>query len=72
MVSLYKIYGNDDIAIVNPAEEPGILQVRTRSAERRRLNKQIGLVHEPSRSNVDPRDLPFANEYQESPDQFRA
>lgn len=43
MVNLYKIYGNDEIAMVNPAENPGILQVRTRSAEKRHLSKQMGL-----------------------------
>lgn len=48
MVNLYKIYGNDAIALVNPAENPGILQVRTRSAEKRRINKQMGIP-----SNVD-------------------
>ena len=63
MVNLYKIYGNDDIAMVNPADDPGILQVRTRSAERRRLNKQMGLVKEASRSNLDPGEYPFTNEY---------
>ena len=42
MVNLYKIYGNDDVAMVNPVENPGILQVRTRSAEKRHLNKQMG------------------------------
>ena len=48
MVNLYKIYGNDKIALVNPAEAPGILQVRTRSAEKRRLTKQMGLGHDTS------------------------
>ena len=72
MVNLYKIYGNDDIAMVNPAEDPGILQVRTRSAERRRLNKQMGLAKEASRSNLDPREYPFSNEYQEYQPDFRA
>lgn len=37
IVNLYKIYGNDNLALVNPAENPGVLQVRNRSAERRRI-----------------------------------
>ena len=41
IVDLYKIYGNDNIALVNPAENPGVLQVRTRSAEKRKLGQQI-------------------------------
>ena len=55
MVNLYKMYGNDGITIVNPAENPGILQVRTRSAEKRHLGKQIGLQthNQYSRSNFD-------------------
>ena len=43
IVKLYKIYGNDQLALVNPAENPGILQVRKRSAERRRIEQQMGL-----------------------------
>ena len=43
IVNLYKIYGNDNIALVNPADNPGILQVRTRSAEKRMINKQMGV-----------------------------
>ena len=39
IVDLYKIYGNDNIALVNPAENPGVLQVRTRSAEKRKLGQ---------------------------------
>lgn len=39
IVGLYKIYGNDNVALVNPAENPGVLLVRTRSAEKRKLNR---------------------------------
>ena len=41
IVGLYKIYGNDNVALVNPAENPGMLLVRTRSAEKRKLNRQV-------------------------------
>ena len=44
IVELYKVYGNDNLALVNPAENPGILQVRNRSAEKRKIHKQLGLV----------------------------
>lgn len=44
IVNLYKIYGNDNLALVNPAENPGVLQVRNRSAERRRIQKQMGVT----------------------------
>jgi hypothetical protein len=44
IVELYKIYGNDNLALVNPAENPGILQVRNRSAEKRKIHKQLGLA----------------------------
>lgn len=54
IVHLYKIYGNDAVALVNPVENPGILQVRPRSAERRILNKQMGITdHEYSNSKMD-------------------
>lgn len=41
IVNLYKIYGNDNVALVNPAENPGVLLVRTRSAEKRKLGRQV-------------------------------
>lgn len=44
IVELYKLYGNDNLALVNPAENPGILQVRNRSAEKRKIHKQLGLA----------------------------
>mmetsp|Transcript_38735 Transcript_38735/g.58913 ORF Transcript_38735/g.58913 Transcript_38735/m.58913 type:complete len:87 (-) Transcript_38735:686-946(-) len=37
IIGLYKLYGNDGLALVNPAENPGVLQVRKRSAERRKI-----------------------------------
>ncbi len=48
IIGLYKIYGNDGLALVNPAENPGVLQVRKRSAERRKIQRQMGLVAQPA------------------------
>lgn len=44
IVKLYKVYGNDNLALVNPVNNPGILQVRKRSAERRMIERQMGLA----------------------------
>lgn len=35
MVKLFKIYGNDEAVIVNPVENPGILEVRSTQVEKR-------------------------------------
>ena len=43
IVKLLKTYGNDNLALVNPAEKPGILQVRKRSAQKRRIQEQLGM-----------------------------
>ena len=63
IVNLYKLYGNDSVALVNPAENPGILQVRTRSAEKRHLNKQMGIAssHDFSQANLAAANRPFSN-----------
>ena len=38
IVDLYKMYGNEKLALVNPVENPKILQVRKRSAEKRKIH----------------------------------
>jgi len=40
---LYKIYGNDQVALVNPGDRPGIIQVKKRSQIKERVYKQMGL-----------------------------
>ena len=41
VIELYKIYGNDTTALVNPAENRFVLEVRDRGYEVNRLNDQI-------------------------------
>ena len=41
IIELYKIYGNDTTALVNPAENRFVLEVRDRGYEVNRLNDQI-------------------------------
>ena len=39
IIELYKIYGNDTTALVNPAENRFVLEVRDRGYEVNRLNE---------------------------------
>ena len=36
---LYKVYGNDQVALVNPADRPGVIQVKKRAQIKDRVYK---------------------------------
>ena len=41
---LFNAYGNDQIAIVNPADRPDMIQIKNRSQIKERVFKQMGLT----------------------------
>ena len=41
---LFNAYGNDQIAIVNPANRPDMIQIKNRTQIKERVFKQMGLT----------------------------